>query len=101
MPDDLNVDVASRARVTAAWTLLLGLIAHLLRRAPRGSGALVGVAAGVLAVLDRPLLVFLARKRGWVFAARAEPWQLLSHLYAGGSFAVALARHLAAGRPSG
>ena len=99
MPDDLNVDRASRAGVIAAWSLVL-LAGGWTVRPPAGRRArlatttAVGVASGLLAVLDWPLFAFLARRRGWVFALRAEPWQLLARLYSGGAFAFALVRHV-------
>jgi glycosyltransferase involved in cell wall biosynthesis len=48
--------------------------------------------AGLLLVLDAPILVKLARLRGVWFAIRVIPWHWFSHFYSGVSFALVLGR---------
>ena len=74
LDDDLNIDVAARAKVATTAVLL---------------------------VLDAPLLRFYARVRGPRFALAAVPWTWFSHAYSGAAFALALARRATAGRGPG
>ena len=95
LDNDLNVGLAGRAGVLLAGLLAVALPASLRSR---GARPLALGAAGALVGVDWPLLSFLGRHRGPAFAATAALWQWLYHLYSGVAFAVALVRHVAAGR---
>jgi glycosyltransferase involved in cell wall biosynthesis len=95
VPNDLNVDTRGRASAALAAVALSALAV-----APRRPAVLPVAPAAVaaMAVLDRPLLRFLAEHRGRGFAARSMAWHALYHGYSGASFAAA-AGHQATGSP--
>jgi hypothetical protein len=71
--------------------LLLSLLAGLMW--PMVWAASVAVAAALL-MLNWPLYLFFAARRGWMFALRAIPMHWLYYCYNGVSFAIGLAEHL-------
>lgn len=89
--NNLNVDTSGRLSVAAVFLLPLALGAA--RWHPAGL-LLAGGAAAALIGFNLPFYNFLARKRGWSFAARAVPWHWLYYAYGGLGFAVGTARHL-------
>jgi GT2 family glycosyltransferase len=91
VPDDLNLGWSQRASAVLAW-LAVGLAAAGFLRWQVFPAALV--AAGAVAFLNRPLLGFLARTRGFLFALGAFPLHFLYLLYSSATFAVAAAVHL-------
>jgi glycosyltransferase involved in cell wall biosynthesis len=77
----------------------LGFVGHLLLIAltayylPRDPLLIVVVGALIVVlVLNKQFYLFLAAKRGWLFAAAAVPFHLLYHLYNGLSFFFGLCR---------
>ncbi len=91
LPDDLNLSWSQRASAAFAW-LAVGLAAAGFLKWPAFPAALV--AAGAVAFLNRPLLGFLARSRGLLFAVRAFPLHFLYLLYSSATFATAAVVHL-------
>jgi GT2 family glycosyltransferase len=91
LPDDLNLGWSQRASAAFAW-LAVGLAAAGFLRWQAFPAALV--AAGAVAFLNRPLLGFLGRSRGLLFALRAFPLHFLYLLYSSATFAAAAAVHL-------
>ena len=91
LPDDLNLGWSQRASAVFAW-LAVGLAAFGYVRGTAFLAALAG--AGAVAFLNRPLLGFLARSRGLLFALGAFPLHFLYLLYSSATFAVAAAVHL-------
>ena len=88
---------AKRIRVLLSIAGAYALIAVIstVVYVPR-SWFLLGVFGGMIAVvvLNSQFYVFLAEKRGRVFAIGAIPFHLLYHFYNGLAFGVGLARHL-------
>jgi glycosyltransferase involved in cell wall biosynthesis len=91
LPDDLNLGWSQRASAVFAW-LAVGLTAAGFLRGPAFFAAVVAVSA--VAFLNRPLLGFLARSRGFLFALGAFPLHFLYLLYSSATFAVAAAVYL-------
>lgn len=93
LQNDLNVDLAGRMKVVAAWLGALGALGWVagFTAAP----AAMGTALVALLVLDGPFLAFLFRHRGLRTAAGAAAWHWFSHLYGGATFAWVVARRLA------
>lgn len=85
MPNDLNTGYADRASVAAVFALAPAAVL----------GGIVPVALLLAAVLwlNRGFYGFLARKRGWWFAARAIPPHIIYMLYSGLGFAAGLVKH--------
>lgn len=91
MPNDLNVAPAHRISAAAVWIALVFAAAGLW-----------WWAAGVLAMpicLNRGFYGLLAERRGWLFAVRAVPWQLLYLIYSSATFAVVTVGHYLGFRP--
>ena len=91
MPDDLNLEGGQRISVVLALALPATLLASALPGSPLAPAMIVS--AGMLAAhtaLNLPLLRFLARRRGRLFALKAAPLNLLAHLYSGLTFGVCL-----------
>jgi hypothetical protein len=84
-----------RALILAVGLYALAAILSTLVYLPR-SWALLGVFCLVLAIvaLNSQFYVFLAERRGGVFAVTAIPFHLLYHFYNGVSFGIGVARHL-------
>ncbi len=89
--DDLNVSLAGRLCVALVWVFAASL--SVVWRWPVAAWV-AAVCALWLLVLNLPLYVFLARKRGALFALVAIPLHWLYFGYSGLAFALALARHL-------
>lgn len=96
LQNDLNVDLAGRAKVASAWTGLLAAAAAV--GGATGAGVVALVAVALLAVLDGPFLAFLWRRRGPRVAAVGALWHWWSHLYGGAAFAWVAAGRLLHGR---
>lgn len=94
LQDDLNTDVAGRAKV-AATGLATALLALPTRRGLPARAAAAAALVAAVAVLDAPLLRTFARAPvgGRRFAVAAWALHLLSYLYSGATFGVALLRH--------
>jgi len=90
LPADLNLGWSQRASAIFAW-LSLGLAAFGFIRGTAFLGALA--AAGVVAILNRPLFGFLTRVRGFAFAVRAFPLHFLYLLYSSATFLMAAIVH--------
>lgn len=91
LPDDLNLGWSQRASAMFAW-LAIALVAAGFLRWPAFLGALAS--AGAVAYLNRQLLGFLARSRGFLFALGAFPLHFLYLLYSSATFAIAASVHL-------
>jgi glycosyltransferase involved in cell wall biosynthesis len=92
VPDDLNLRVSQRLSTVLAW-LLVGVVGCAGVWSDARWLAGVPVLAAFLVALNADFYRFLARRRGWFFAAAAMPLHWLYHFYNGVSFAVALFRH--------
>lgn len=85
MINDMNLKTTDRLSAFLVGLSLLSLPFVLLRP------ELILATAGfliVIAVLNRSILGFFARKRGLVFAALTFPWQLMYFFYSGVTFVV-------------
>ena len=91
MDDDLNISRRNR-RMVALSGASMGCALAAGRWRPLAVPAFVGIAA--LATLDRRLIGLFARRGGAAFAVAAYAWHLLSYLYAGATFAYAVAERL-------
>ena len=91
-----HTDLHARILVLAAATYVVLATAAAAIYLPH-SGYLAAAFGLVVAVvvLNSQFYVFLAEKRGRVFAVGAIPFHLLYHFYNGLAFAIGLARHLA------
>ncbi len=90
LPADLNFGLAQRLSVPLAVLLLISLI--LTARLPLLAGTASAVCIGLLAMLNRPFLGFLARLRGLQFALAAFPMHVLHLLASGLGFALGCLR---------
>ena len=98
MANDLNIDVASRLSVVCAFGLV-GLSIFAILWPPLL--AVAGMFLVGLIVLNAYVYLFLARKRGLLFALRAIPWHWLYYLYSGAAFGVATIEHIFTRRAAG
>jgi GT2 family glycosyltransferase len=87
MKDDLNVTIAYRLCVVAAYALLISLVAAV--RWPLAL-TMVPVLLALLWMLDRSYYRFFIRQRGLWFTLRWFPLHILHHLCNGISFAVGM-----------
>lgn len=83
LPDDLNVSQHQRLCVAATG---VGVLSGLGAPWSGWAGVTALAALGLVLVLNRDWLRYLARLRGLGFALGAVPLQLLYHLYSGASF---------------
>lgn len=85
MPNDLNTGWADRASVAGVFAAPVAAVFL---------GALPAVLVlGLVLSLNCGFYAFLARKRGWWFAARAIPPHLIYMLYSGAGFAIGVMKH--------
>jgi glycosyltransferase involved in cell wall biosynthesis len=91
LPNDLNINAASRLSVVSVYLLLIALCAAPL--VPKGL-TVVGASVLVLLVLNRDFYLFLLRKRGPWFTIRILPWHWFYFFYSGLAFAIVNARHV-------
>ena len=85
MINDMNMKTTDRLSAVLVGLSLLTFPLVFLRP------ELILVTAGlliVIAVLNRSILIFFAKKRGFVFAALTFPWQLMYFFYSGVTFVV-------------
>lgn len=94
LPNDLNINTASRLSVVSVYILILALCAALLSAREL---FVVATAMLVLLVLNRDFYGFLLRKRGLWFTIRILPWHWFYFFYSGLAFAIVNARHRARG----
>jgi GT2 family glycosyltransferase len=89
LPNDLNINTASRLSVVSVYMLLLALCA-----VPLFPPELLVVAASalVLLALNRDFYYFFLRKRGLWFTVRILPWHWFYFFYSGLAFAIVNAR---------
>jgi hypothetical protein len=93
---DLNVQASQKACVVlTGLTLLAAGCSLVVPAAALGAG--IGLAA--IVALNRPFFTFLARRRGWSFAAAAVPLHLLYYCCCGLSVVIAAA-HWRVRRPA-
>ncbi len=88
--------VARQSRITRVFTGIYILVAVLLCLSYLPNHLLVlaiCLGALVLIVLNNQFFLFLAARRGRLFALAAIPFQLLYHFYCGVAFFVGLTRH--------
>jgi GT2 family glycosyltransferase len=85
--NDLNVSLASRISVIAAFFVLGSLLAVPWWPA---SGILCGASALSLFLMNAPLYRWFLRKRGAGFAVKVIPWHWFYFLYSGLAFGVGL-----------
>jgi glycosyltransferase involved in cell wall biosynthesis len=85
--NDLNLQTAQRVSTAVA---LLGLLSLGLALFSGWWLLFVGLAMSILLWLNRHFYLFLAAKRGWLFAVLAIPWHWFYFVYSGLSFAVGL-----------
>ncbi len=90
LPNDLNLDTASRLS-TAAVFALAGALAGAPRR-PALLGPAGGAALALLG-LNKKMYTFFYQKRGLRFTLRVLPWHWLYYAYSGVAFGVGLLRH--------
>lgn len=90
LPNDLNLQYASRLSVVCVFGLVASVLAALLR--PKALLAALGLIVALIG-LNFPLYRFFARKRGMGFAARVAPWHWLYYLYSGLAFGIGNVRH--------
>ncbi len=95
LPDDLNLRWSSRISAAAAWALLAALAASCWW--PGLWPAVAGMTA-LLLVLNAPLYLFLARRRGLGFALGSIVWHWLYYLYSTAAFVAGLGFFLAGAR---
>ena len=84
IPNDLNLTTSQRV-----GAVLAGIAGPLILVRGESPGALL-VGAGLIGaaiILNRRFFLFLARKRGWIFAAAAVPLHVLYYLYSVTAFA--------------
>jgi GT2 family glycosyltransferase len=85
LPNDLNVRTSSRASVTLAFALALGLVASPWISWGAGMAGLSGLA---LLALNAGFYRFLWRMRGPLFTMAAVPWHWVYYLCAGAGFLI-------------
>ncbi len=93
-PRDLNLAWQGRASAALAGVLPCALAAGVAHSRWIVAWAVAFAAAAGLLALNARFYQFLARKRGFWFAARAIPWHWFYHFYSGVGFGVGLGRHL-------
>lgn len=94
LSNDLNTSFALRASVALAYGIVLSAVLALAVPS-LALAALAVVMLGALVALNFDYYRWLARRRGWVFAARVVPVHLLHHLCNGVSFIAGTVLHLA------
>ena len=95
LPNDLNVRASGRASVMLSW-LLAGAFAVAPVKPVFLAGA--GLSGLALLVINSPLYLFFARKRGLLFAAATIPWHWLYFFYSGLALVIGLFQHLLRGK---
>lgn len=91
MENALNINRAARLRVALAGLIPLFALAGFWWQP---AWWLLAAVAGVLLVLDWPILSYLAKLRGVWFAIQVIPWHWFSHFYSGVAFALVILKRV-------
>lgn len=94
----LNVAGTEKLKTGLMGVACAGLVVGLVFGNP---GLLAAGAASLIMIvlMNRPVYSWFAQRRGWIFAARVVPMNLLYYLISGVAVAAALTSHLLLGRP--
>ncbi len=93
VPNDLNLRWSQRASILAVWAAVALATAALVYGRARYAW-LATVSLGALVALNAQFYLFLAQKRGWLFASAAVPIHGLHHFLNGLSFLLGIAVYL-------